>query len=522
VIQVGFAGLRLLVEGDFADPTAKSAVEQLVRQRISEELRSLAEFAGARYFLCGISQIAIGADTLFAQACQELGVVQRVFLPQHRQDYISAVGSNGQPDFSYSEKRQAEELLSNPLVVEERVIGDAADRSARFEAVNREILRASDVMLLVLPNEARSGPGGAGHLLEQAKRLGKPTIELRIVYRDSKPTIEKTWHHADKFVAPKLPPALMKIAEDGIVDIEGYCDSLKEFASGQANSLRRLFRVFVFAIVGTHVLATVMATLALIGHSGGGPVSGAVVVLLSIELGFLIAGLSLHMYLHNSEAVKDWALSRLLAEISRSMRTISALHFYPDYLFVLQFPEPLKPMLSTLSVLHLRSTRNRLARSWQEQRDLYLNRRLRDPATGQLAYYSAAYRRANLWHKWVPRLFLCSSLLAILATMVKLLLWATNTVQAPGQNFPWMEFLGGLAIVMPVIAVGFLSVAASQDIEARVHIYGEMLAFLKRQTQQLEQAISEQDFLNALIETETRLLGETASWLMRRSFMSVT
>jgi hypothetical protein len=266
-----------------------------------------------------------------------------------------------------------------------------------------------------------------------------------------------------------------------------------------------------------------MATLALVGHGHpeSGLISGGVVALLSVELGLLVIGLSLHIYLHNSEAVREWALSRLLAEISRSMRTISALHLCPEYLFTLQIPEPLKPMLSTLCVLHLRSTRGRSVQSWQEQRDQYLRRRLSDPMTGQLAYYSGAQRRAKLWHKWVPRLFLSSSLLAILATGVKLW-WAANALHSPEQNLPWTEVLGGLAIVMPVVAVGFLSVAASQDIEARVHIYGEMLAFLKLQTLRLERAASEGDFLDALVETETRLLGETASWLMRRSFMTVT
>lgn len=521
VIQVGFAGSRLYFESEYSDSAARSAAEELVKGRISEELRGIVELAGERYFLCGISQIAIGADMLFTRACQEQEIVQRIFLPQHRQAYLDAIGSNGTPDFSNSEKREAVELLSSPLIIEERAIGTARDRSARFEAVNREILRSSDIVLLVLSSESKGGPGGASRLLEQAKRLGKPAIELRIARRNGEPTIEKTWHHRDRFVPPRLPAALMKVAQDRIEDIEGYSDALKRFASGQANSLRRLFRLFAFAIVGTHVLATIMATLALIGHSSRGLMSTAAAILLSVELGLLLVGLSLHMYLHNSQAVKEWALSRLLAEISRSMRTISALHFYPEYLFALQIPEPLKPILSTLCVLHLRSTRSPPTQSWQEQRDQYLHRRLRNPMTGQLAYYSGTLRRARLWHKWVPRLFLCSSLIAILATTVELL-WATKALHSPGQNLPWEELLGCLAIVMPVVAVGFLSVAASQDIEARVHVYSEMLAFLEQQTGRLEQAVSEDDFLDALVETETRLLGETASWLVRRSFMTVT
>jgi hypothetical protein len=81
--------------------------------------------------------------------------------------------------------------------------------------------------------------------------------------------------------------------------------------------------------------------------------------------------------------------------------------------------------------------------------------------------------------------------------------------------------LGALAIVMPVLAVGALSLAASFDLEALVHTYGETLEFLEKQVGRLYGASSEREFTRLMLETEASLLGETATWASRRSFKSV-
>ena len=78
--------------------------------------------------------------------------------------------------------------------------------------------------------------------------------------------------------------------------------------------------------------------------------------------------------------------------------------------------------------------------------------------------------------------------------------------------------LGSGGILLPIVAVAALSLAASFDLEARVHTYAEMLAFLKTQKDALQAAESERSFGKFALETETRLLGETASWYSRRAF----
>ena len=55
------------------------------------------------------------------------------------------------------------------------------------------------------------------------------------------------------------------------------------------------------------------------------------------------------------------------------------------------------------------------------------------------------------------------------------------------------------------------------DFEARESSYAEMQEFLEVQKPQLEQAASENEFEQLVIETESHLLAENAAWFVRRS-----
>ena len=62
---------------------------------------------------------------------------------------------------------------------------------------------------------------------------------------------------------------------------------------------------------------------------------------------------------------------------------------------------------------------------------------------------------------------------------------------------------------------------AAFDIEARLHTSREMLEFLGPHKDLLATAPTEREYRRLLIETESRLLGETVNWYARRSFMGV-
>ncbi len=81
---------------------------------------------------------------------------------------------------------------------------------------------------------------------------------------------------------------------------------------------------------------------------------------------------------------------------------------------------------------------------------------------------------------------------------------------------------GLAAILLPLVAVGALSLAAAFDLEARHHTFGDTCAFLAMQAERIAQATTFRELAGLVSETEAHLLGETVTWYARRSFLSVS
>jgi hypothetical protein len=248
-------------------------------------------------------------------------------------------------------------------------------------------------------------------------------------------------------------------------------------------------------------------------HASHWPVLG----LLLVELFLLVAGFRVHQLLHHSHAVQEWAIARVVCELVRSMRAIGSRHLYLEYLFRLHLPFAYRPLLRTLSVLHLHSTRTQRNQPWEPQRDLYIRERFDDPVNGQLHFFEKALKRDERIMNQCQRIFMVCSILAMAATALKVfLLW--NDIHADLA----LAILGTFAVTLPVLAVGGLSWAAAVDCEARVETFRETLHFLRCQRPYLEQASSGSEFDRLLIETETVLLGEITNWYSRRANKGVS
>jgi hypothetical protein len=92
---------------------------------------------------------------------------------------------------------------------------------------------------------------------------------------------------------------------------------------------------------------------------------------------------------------------------------------------------------------------------------------------------------------------------------------------AAGMESQLAVVLGVLGLALPVAAVASLSLSASLDLEARSNTYAEVLESLATLRTRLENARSEREFHWVMLETEERLLGETADWAARRSYTGV-
>lgn len=532
VVQVGFGGSRMLFDPAlhpgidaerFESDAVHALAERLLRLRAELNLTD-------RHFLCGISQIAIGADTVFTRACQALAMPQWVLLPQQRDDYLAAASSSGVPDFSAEQSNAAQALLGSPHIIHELVVSNAASRTERLEDTNFEIARLSDLLVCLVRESADARPGGTQDLVAQAHKRNIPVLELTVGVRDGLPVLTEIWHRRNEFSAPTLPGGLSGIrmampAPHELPDSHSYASEIKTQASTRAKERTRLFKNSAFVIVGTHIAATACAAGALAFHH-----PWALPALLVVELGLLLYGLRIHHLLHRADASHAWALSRLVAEVARSVALVHRVPVYLEYLFTLPFPDEIRPLLRTLNVLHLRSSRGALASPWEKARDDYVRLRFLGQ-DGQLAFYGREARFARRWLRRARRVFMAFSIGALSVSALKL---AINLPHGPqetmSESMPWIDDLlhplgasfGVLAILLPLFAVAALSWAAAFDLDARANTFADALRFLKKQKRFLDLAASPREFATTVLETEHRLLGEIVNWFSRRSFTGVT
>lgn len=525
VVQLGFAGSRALfksAKGPVADASKFDAeIENWLANRITR-LRSELGLE-PRHFFCGISQVAIGADTIFCKACRSLNISQRVFLPQHRDEYLRAAGSDGTPDFSPDEQAVAREILDGPNVIQQHVASESPDRNTRFEETNLEIAQASDVVICLTRADAAAKVGGTRDLVERAAAHGKAVLEIRVSRDGNCPRFDETWHGREQFRLPRLPSSLTTVelaSDSGPAEPSagGYCNALKHFGSLQAAAGQTRFKTAAIVIIGTHVLATLLAALALAAHRADEIAEAIIPWLLGIEVVSLGCGLAVHQMLHHSRAAAVWAMSRLVAEVGRSVLAVGSLHAELGYLFSLPFPESLRPVLRTINVLHLKCSAGATF-DWQQARDAYIAYRL-DGEHGQIAYYSGKLAAAKHWLTICRRAFLVCSATALVATLLKLSMVVHLISHGNMTEEIAPRLLGALAIVLPTVAVGALSLAAALDLEAREHTYHELNHFLIAQRERLARC-SKLSLPRLVLETETQLLAETANWFSRRSFTGV-
>lgn len=504
------------------------AFERALAQQLKAALQRLPQALGldAQHFLVGLSQVAAGADMLFTEVIAGLGWGQRVFLPQLREDYLAAQGSQG-PDFTPAEQARARALLALPHVIEERVVTTAADRVARFDDTNLHILAEADV-LVCLQREGQVGrPGGTQQLLERAKVRGVKVLMLCVsVTAEGLPRLTEAWEAGQEgaFTLPTLPSPVqaavpvLRVEGNTWPPVQAYAQALKAEASAHAGERRSSFERASLIIIGTHVLATLAAALAM-DLLKSAPTAAKLV--LGVELLLLGWGFFRHWQLHHHKHTEDWALARLCAELVRSVLAFGRLPGSLAHLLALPVPSTLRPLMRTLNVLQLRQLREGPQPEWSDERDRYVEDRLgnlaadQPPSTGQLGYYEQQQRKAERLLFWANGTFKALSVLAFIATLVKLAL------KSQGIDGLSIQATGLAAVVLPVMAVAAMSLVAALDAQARAHTFDEMREFLQASKRRLKGARTPREAVALAAEAETRLFGETLLWYSRRAYTGV-
>lgn len=524
VVHVGFAGSRTLSDelSDADESAFVAQVGEALAQRLTRLRGDLG--LGAGHVLCGVSSLAAGSDLLFAAACDDAKILRRVLLPRELENFL-ADSEDGVPDFTPDERAEARrraERSPTTCVIQVSEVSDAPTRVERFEDVNLEIARMSDVLVCMERAGADGNRGGTRQLMELAAARGKPVLHLT-VHRESdgRPRLVERWLGVDgpvssiDFVPPRLPQEFDELdiahgADGDLPPMEQYLAELKRYSERQAEETQGAFAFAAWTIIVTHGLATLCASVALIMADGAPLLSKW---LLGIEILLLSGGFVSHRRLHKAHKVKRWALMRLTAETAWSCG--EARFDVPlRYLFRLPFPRVLRPLLRTLHVLHLRDVRGLDvdADDWRERRCTYASRRLRGQR-GQIDYFEKERLKARRFLRGASAVFFLGSLIALVCAAVKLGVKLTDF--GPDALKDW---LGVAAIWLPVVAAGAHALAASLDKEAREHTYSDQREFALRQLALIEGARSKRECETLVLESEERLLGETVGWFARRSF----
>jgi hypothetical protein len=543
VVMVGFGGSRLLFDSaSGADhPVDPATFETELQLLLATRLKELPKRLGltANHFLCGQSQVAVGADTLFTRVCADQHIAQRIVLPEGRENFLHARSSNGDPDFKPEQRDEVVRLLGSEHVVDERVASQEPQRDARFLETNIEIVQTSDIVVCLIRGNATGKAGGAQHLMDAAMRRRKPVWEITVTCVAGRPKCQDRFHHwpdaaetPEQWHAPTLPADLVIAPGAGAPSAKAppvskglpttadhYLATLRQAGSQHARRRKLVFGWLARLIIGTHVLATTCAVFAM---KQSHEAAALLLWLLGIEIVLLAIGFASHLWLHHSNAAREWAMARLVAEVARSAGALAGLAMPLKYLFQLPFPTALQPLLRTIDVLHQASAKLG-ATHWRDLRKRYLAQRLHGDK-GQIEYYARALQRAKNWRGRAQVAFYLFGPLAFLATVSKLLL--VNHIGASALSPLAVEesinYLGVAAILLPLFAVAALSLAAAADLDARVHTYGEVAEHLAVVEPLIRDANDETEFRRLVAETEARLLGETAIWVSRRSFTGVT
>lgn len=539
VVQIGISGTRLVVPQDLQSSVVQESYRAALQAEIRAYLEQLPRRLGGwdQHFPCAVSQLAIGVDTLALRATCELGWMHRIVLPRFPEEYFSATAEDGTPDFPGATREECEGLLHAPNVIDFDVVSTAAKRNDRFAEVNHHMARACDLLVFVVGEGSVGGPGGTGDLVERAQNRGMPYVLLRVRKEaDGRLWLDAAEDELGAFEAPKAPHELDHAGEAaaGLCGVgcsaEELRSCLRKVAEKTANRLRDGYLVNVRVVLVTHVAATALAVAAIL-LAGKDPVAWKLHIkaILLIELVVLSFGFWRHHSLHKEHITASWAMCRLIEQVVDSATAMKGIPHSLRHFFSLPMPRSLRPVLRTLNVLHLQEVSR-----WEGNRPSikqYLNGRV----ASQADYHGDVLKKSGEKLQRMVLVFYSFSGLAILMTATKLgkKLFGSPKSKVPGEGHSegagladlashsdlFSDTCGFLAVWSPVVAVAALTWAVASDLKARQATGREMQGFLKRFLDRNQHLEDGPIFHGVALETEARILGESANWYARRAFV---
>jgi hypothetical protein len=468
---VGFTGHRRLRE------------PQKVGALLRELLRSLSKEIPGQ--LVGHSSIAIGGDTLFAEACLSSDIPWIALLPFAEGDFKS--------DFTEADWNNARQLLQRASRVES-LIG-AKDRNVAYLECGLATVEEADLMIAVWDREPSRGTGGTAEVVAHTRNFGKPLI---LIHPD-RLTTERERFLPDAFSDPemeylnRLPNPTSNAVGSGAQPEERV---RRFFAKVDAEAARIAprFRRWVAASVIMNAIAAIL-TAAAVGFALHSIFLDAIIFIL------LAAAMLSIIQIKQKHAHQNWIRCRVAAEICRSSLATWNFGNVAAPVWFTQLGDFCR-LAKSIRLLQLRSD-YQPRMSFADWRSDYLTSRVDD----QIEYFRRRSRRLAT----ALFIFTCSFWIFSATAIARTLFTVFVTVPRSDQ-FIADALQSFLPIALPLAAGCALSLISIFDLSRQLASSRAMQNALQTARHQIEKCENFSSLRRAVENTENAFAGEFFEW----------
>ncbi len=458
-VFVGFTGHRRLT-----DPAASA-------RALRRAFDDLASHTGAR--LVGVSSIASGADTLFAEELARRDSPWLLLLPFALETFRN--------DFEPDEWARVEAVL--PRALSTQIEPRTEHRDDAYLACGHRTVDESDVLIALWNGDPAAGVGGTGDVVAYARAQQKPLLwihepsgQITSERLDRLPSHSRSSSSSRSSASPTGRPA---------------AEALLASFDRRANALRPRALNLNLILILAHQLATAVAIAALV-WAGFAIVQSTATWL---KLAILVTALATPFLLRRAH--QGWVRARLEAEIVRAALQLWPLA-HPEHTFsALRLPgfESLHRRL-----LLLRLEDRSATQPFEAARDHYLAQRVID----QHHYFNArALDARQRLTRFRRAAYACS--LGAIACGASLALHFPDW----GSAYPVVKLA---ALTLPLVTAALLGAALALDYARRAARYRELADHLAATRVRLEHTRTPAALERIVADTERTLLFEVWEW----------
>jgi hypothetical protein len=463
-----------------------------VRKVLGALLDSLrAEIPGQ---LVGYSSVAIGADTLFAEAWLSSGLPWMALLPQSEHDFRS--------DFTESDWAKTSTLLRRAAWVQSLSQVREADRNLAYLECGILLVEDADLLIAVWDGKPSRGVGGTADIVANARNLGKPLV---VIHPDTL-TIQRERFSLELFSDPEMSYLNQLSNHEGVSSHEKAEpeERLRRFfqnVDARAARIAPQFRRWVAASVIMNALAAILVA-ATIGFELNSFVLNLTIFVLMVTATIAVA------LIKRKEAHRKWIRCRVASEICRSALATWKLADVGEPAWFNQLAG-FKRLAKTIRLLKLTDEKREVT-DIGDWRQTYLTGRVDE----QIHYFRRRRQEFCLALSILTFGFWAFSALGMGRVLVTGSAFGIGPVVSVPQShfFVWHALQSFLPIALPLTAGCALSLISIFDINRQLARSRAMESLLNKARDQVEKCESLPSLRRAVENTENAFASEVFEW----------